>query len=125
MLREKIGGFLGLFVKCVYACGYTASSAFVCEGGFEYADEDGEMPSIFSPSHPEHELRKPHRGEVRWMLGRNIWTGVLGNIGLVYMTGGVFFVAYCQEMGMQKHHFGILRALVSLMMPLMLLSPAI
>jgi len=83
------------------------------------------LPSIFHPGHPDHVPRAIRRGETRWMLGRNIWTGVLGNIGLVYMTGGVFFVAYAHEMGMQKYHFGVLRTIGSLMVPLMLLSPAI
>lgn len=59
------------------------------------------------------------------MLGRNIWTGVLGNISLLYMTSGVLFVAYCHEMGVQKYHFGIMQGLASLTVLLMLLSPAI
>jgi len=83
------------------------------------------VPSILHPAHPEHAPRRLRPGEVRWMMGRNIWTGVLGNIGLMYMTGGVFFVAYCHEMGMEKYQFGVLRALSSLVVPLMLLSPAI
>ena len=82
------------------------------------------MPSIFHPDHPDHVPRTIRRGETRWMLGRNIWTGVLGNVGIMYLTGGLFFVSYCQEMGMQKYHFGILRTVASLMLPLLLLSPA-
>ena len=58
------------------------------------------------------------------MLRRHIWTGMLGSL-FAFMSGGVFFTSYGQQMGMQPYHFGLLSVMASLSMPLMLLSAAI
>ncbi len=83
------------------------------------------MASTLHPDHPLYEVREIEGHEVGWMLRRNIWTGVLGSLAITFLTKGVFFTAFCQQMGMQHYQFGILATLVSLTMPLSLFSSAI
>jgi len=83
------------------------------------------MPSVFSLKHPDYRPRQIQGHELPWMMRRNIWTGVLGALFFTYMGWGIYFTAFCREMGMEKYQFGILRALISLTAPLMLFASAI
>lgn len=74
---------------------------------------------------PLFEPREPGPDELPGILRRNIWTGVLGNVSVSYMTAGVFFAAYCKLQGMQPYQFGVLRALVAASSLLMLFSPGL
>lgn len=83
------------------------------------------MASTLHPDHPLYEVRPVRGEEIPWMLKRNIWTGVLGSLSVTFLTNGVFFTAFCQQMGMRHYQFGILATLVSLTLPLSLFSAAI
>ena len=83
------------------------------------------MFRIFKRTHPLYRPREISREELPWMLRRNVWTATLGTIAIGNLTGGPFFTAYCQEMGMPQYMFGLLTTFMMLMTFLMLLSPAI
>lgn len=83
------------------------------------------MASALHPDHPLYQVRPVRDDEIPWMLQRNIWTGVLGSLSVTFLTNGVFFTAFCQQLGMKHYQFGILSTLVSLTLPLSLFSAAI
>ncbi len=83
------------------------------------------MPSIFQRTHPLFQPREIRPEELRWILRRNISTSVLGSVSVSYVTSGVFFTAFGQEMGMTKYHFGVLGTVLAAMGLMRLFASAI
>ncbi|MBS3762651.1 MAG: MFS transporter, partial [Planctomycetes bacterium] len=83
------------------------------------------MASALHPSHPVYKVRRVGEKEIPWMLRRNIWTGVLGSVSVTFMTTGVFFTAYCHQMGMEAYQFGLLSTIVAFLMPISLFSASV
>ena len=83
------------------------------------------VPALIDPNHADYRPRQLRAEEIPWMLHRNIWTGVLGELFYIYLTSGIYFTAFCQAMGMQDYQFGVLGALVALSTALMLFASLI
>ena len=80
------------------------------------------MWSIFHPKHPVYRVRPIAPSELPGILRRNIWTGVLGALAINFLTGGVFFTAYCLNMGMNDKWFGLLYTLTAPMVVFTMLA---